>query len=241
MPTDALHFPDGEHLCDYIAQQTNGVTLLSFSCGKDSLGMWLQLRRHFTRIVPFFLYIVPDLQFVEDTLKYYEDFFGTHIYRLPHPALYKYLNQAIYQPPERISKIVEAKLVEYGADDVADIVKLKEGIPFRSCYTGMGVRAVDSLNRWAAIKTYGPVNQKRYNFYPIYDWRKERLVNEIEAAGVKLSVEYRVFGRTFDGLDWRFMKPMKEAFPADYARVKEWFPLVEMEILRHEWREQLFD
>mgnify|MGYP000976286579 CR=1 FL=1 len=50
--------------------------------------------------------------------------------------------------------------------------------------SGLGVRAVDSLNRWASIKTHGPVNQNRCNFFPIYDWRKERLLEELVRAGV---------------------------------------------------------
>lgn len=238
---EALLFENSDRLCEYMAERSNGVALLSFSCGKDSLGAWLQMRRYFKRIIPVYLYIVPGLEFVEQSLTYYEDFFGTHIYRMPQPALYRWLNNYFFQPPERIAKIQELELIEFERDDVFDMVKAKEALPFRSVYTGLGVRAVDSLNRWASIKTHGPVNQNRCNFFPIYDWRKERLLEELVRAGVRLPVDYHIFGRTFDGTDWRFLKPLKETYPRDYARIVEFFPLVEMELLRYEARQALYD
>ena len=39
----------------------------------------------------------------------------------------------------------------------------------------------------------------------------------------------------------RFLKPLKETYPRDYARIVEFFPLVEMELLRYEARQALYD
>jgi len=39
----------------------------------------------------------------------------------------------------------------------------------------------------------------------------------------------------FDGIDYRFMKPIKDHFPRDYQRIIEWFPLAELEIKRREF------
>ena len=74
----------------------------------------------------------------------------------------------------------------------------------------------DSPMRRIGIKTHGAINHNDKRFYPVYDWNKERLLNEIDAAGVKLPVDYELFGRTFDGLDYRFLKPISERFPEDY-------------------------
>jgi tRNA(Ile)-lysidine synthase TilS/MesJ len=38
--------------------------LLAFSCGKDSLATWLQLRDDGFEVVPYFCYLIPDLGFV---------------------------------------------------------------------------------------------------------------------------------------------------------------------------------
>jgi hypothetical protein len=238
--SDALLFESSEKLCEYIAEQSAGVCLLSFSGGKDSIAAWLQLRRYFKRIIPVYLYSVPGLHFVERGLAYFEDFFGTHIYRMPHPSMYRKLNALVFQAPERIKLIEEKRLFPFTYDDVFDMVRSHEDVPFET-YTALGVRAVDSLNRWANIKQHGAMNQKRATFFPIYDWSKERLLGDILASGCKLPAEYRIFGRSFDGLDYRFVKPMKDYFPGDYKRVLEMFPMVELEILRMEVREMLID
>ena len=77
------------------------TAILAFSTGKDSIAAWLQMRRYFKRIVPYYCYSVPNLGFVERSLAYYEDFFGTHIYRLPHRSLYRCLRGLVFQPPEQ--------------------------------------------------------------------------------------------------------------------------------------------
>jgi hypothetical protein len=43
-----------------------------------------------------------------------------------------------------------------------------------------------------------------------------------------------MFGRSFDGIDLRFVVPLKERRPADYRRVLEWFPLVEAAVWKYE-------
>lgn len=72
--------------------QGHNRLLLSFSCGKDSLAMWLWLREtKQVEIIPYFLYWVPGLSFVERALDYYEQVFGQRITRLPHPLFYDLL------------------------------------------------------------------------------------------------------------------------------------------------------
>jgi len=60
------------------------------------------------------------------------------------------------------------------------------------------------------------------------------LLSEIERSGIKLSVDYKIFGRSFDGLDYRFLAPIKKHFPRDWQRLCQWFPLAEAEIYRYE-------
>ena len=67
---------------------------------------------------------------------------------------------------------------------------------------------------------------------PVYDWRKARLVDELTSAGVTLPDDYLLFGRTFDGIDYRFLEPMKRFAPDDYQRVLDWFPLADLGLLR---------
>ena len=87
---------------------------------------------------------------------------------------------------------------------------------------------------------YGALNDNRWTFFPIFDWTKQQTIDAIRDSGVKLPIDYKLFGRSFDGLDWRFMKPLKEHLPDDYAKVVEWFPMVELEVKRIEWREAYY-
>ena len=52
---------------------------------------------------------------------------------------------------------------------------------------------------------------------------------------MKLPVDYELFGRTFDGLDYRFVRPLRDKLPDDYDQVLKYFPAVEMEFMRYEF------
>lgn len=231
---ERLDYSTGEELCEQMARECD-TAIIAFSTGKDSIGAWLQMRKYFKRIIPYYCYTVPNLGFVEESLKYYEDFFGCHIYRLPHRSLYRFLRGMIFQSPNHVTKIEALDLPGEEYDDcmVGDIIRDVAKLP-SACYAGTGVRMADSPMRRIGIKTHGAVNHTSKRFYPVYDWNKERLLNEIDAAGVKLPIDYKLFGRTFDGLDYRFLKPISEAFPEDYERILTWFPFADMEIYRRE-------
>jgi hypothetical protein len=109
---------------------------------------WLQLRRYFTTIVPVFLWRIPHLAFVERSLAYYEEAFGTHIFRLPHPALYHQLNDLVFQPPGNVPIITGAGLEPFTFDDCFDVTRSVHGLP-PDTYAATGVRASDNLNRYA--------------------------------------------------------------------------------------------
>lgn len=228
-------FADSDALCAHIAAEHNTV-ILSFSRGKDSIAAWLQLRRYGLRIIPVHLYLVPSIEFVDESLKYYEDFFQTTIYNLPHPGLYRWLRNFTFQAPERLRTIEESGLPKkYDYDELFAYIRRKQSLP-PVAPVGVGVTQNDSPNRRASIKRFGPVNRKRQQFYPIFDWNKARIIQEIDESGVSLPVDYELFGRSWDGLDYRFLKPISERFPADYARILELFPMAEIELLRMEWR-----
>lgn len=225
-------WPTGDDLCAEIARETDTVAL-AFSAGKDSVGAWLMMRRHFKRIVPIYKCLVPGLQFVEDALRYYEDWFGTKIIRAPHPSLYRMLSNCLYQPPERVGILEAAELEEFSHEELRDWCMDDLGLP-RGTWIAVGTRACDSPQRRMAFWKHGPQNRKLGTFYPVYDWNKATLYEAIKAAGVKLPPEYRVFGRSWDGIDFRFLYGIRKHWPEDYAKIVEWFPLCELEFVRYE-------
>lgn len=230
-----MEFENSETLCQYMAERCNRRTVLSFSGGKDSLAAWLQLRDYFDEIVPFYMYLIPDLEFAEQGLTYYENFFDTRIIRLPHPSLYRMLGTWVFQPPQHCLLLESIGMAKFDYDDVYECVKKDYKLP-DGIFTALGVRAADSPNRHTAMKRYGPVNETRQVFYPVYDWKKARLMQGIRESGAKLAPDYALFARSFDGIDYRFLAPIKEHYPNDYARILEFFPLAELELKRMEYR-----
>ena len=208
-------------------------TLLAFSRGKDSIAAWLAIRECFDRVVPYYMYRIPGLELVEESLAYYERFFGVRIVRMPHPALHRQLNEFVFQPPERCLVIEQAGLPSHSYDDVRRAVAFDHGMPDDTLMAD-GIRSADSPIRRIAIKTHGTISWTKRVYHPVHDYLKDGLISLIKRHGVRLPIDYQLFGRSFDGLDLRFMLPLKKHRPDDYRRVLEWFPLVELEVFRWE-------
>lgn len=229
--------PDCDALCRDISARSGNACLLFFSRGKDALGAWLQLRRHFARIVPIYMYLIPGLEFEQHSLDYYSDFFATRIYRLPHPTLYRWISTGTFQARSRREIVGRLGLPSFDYDVLSACVREEEQLP-ESTYAATGVRISDSLYRRASMKTHGVSNANRRQFFPVWDWDADRLEAELREAKVKLPVDYRLWGRTFDGLDARFLSPLKTHFPRDYARILELFPLADAGLKRMEYRQK---
>lgn len=208
-------------------------SLLAFSCGKDAVATWLAIREYFDEIVPYYLYLVPDLEFVNESIDYYERFFGTKIVQLPHPSLYRMLNNFVYQPPERCLIIEQANLPEFEYVDIQMAMCDMYDLDSKTLVAD-GVRAADSPMRRVAINTHGSINENLLKYHPIWDWKKADLVECFKKHNVKLAIDYKIFGRSFDGIDLRFLLPIREHFPKDYQKILEWFPLADLEIFRWE-------
>jgi hypothetical protein len=213
--------------------QRGAPVLLAFSRGKDSLAAWLALRDAGVDVRPFHLYLVPGLEFVEESLAECERFFGREIVQLPHPSLYRWLNTLMFQPPERIRVLEAAQLPEPDYTDISRLLceRVFDLDPART-YTADGVRAADSPNRRTAMKGRGPWRESVRKVSPVWDWRIRHVRDALAQHRCPLPVEYEWFGRSFDGLDRRFLAPIKKHRPRDYARILDWFPLADLELFR---------
>ncbi len=226
--------PPGEEIVRQVRRETGPKTLLAFSAGKDSIAAALAIRDVFEEVIPIYFYAVPDLEFVEESLSFYERtlFNGRRILRLPHPSLYRLLNAMVFQPPHRAPVIEAADLPEFTYKEVHDLVREQHDAKGALCATG--IRAADSQMRHVSIQSHGAILRTKGEYFPVWDWNKDRLVKELAKNKIQLSPEYQIFGRSWDGFDARFMIPMREHYPRDYARVLEMFPLAEAEVFRFE-------
>lgn len=232
-------FENSDHICRYVAERTDTI-LLSFSCGKDSIAAWLHCKKYFKNIIPFMFYVVPDLKFVEASIKYYENFFGTHIIRLPHPAFLRMLTNSLFQPfGSELYLLEHSNLQEaiYDHITIADCIRKAKNLDM-NLPVAVGVRAADSARRQLVVRKNGVISTNRKTFYPIFDYKKEDVVNIIRQANLKLPFDYHMFYRSYDGLMYLYVEPIKRYFPEDYERIKEYFPMVEAEIKRVQYREE---
>lgn len=156
-----MQFENGNELCSHIHRVTGDTVILSFSGGKDSVGAYIQLKRHFGNVVPVYMYTVPGLKFVEDSLRYYEEqVMGRHILRFPHPSLFRLLNNLILQSPEHCRIIERADLPIYDYDALFQIVREVYGIS-DDAYVATGVSfstlqigsLIEASSRTATIDT----------------------------------------------------------------------------------------
>ena len=230
---DSGEFLTGQGLIDRVKEIAGDTILLSFSCGKDSLAAWIYLREHFN-IIPYHLWWIPDMAYVNASLDYYENYFGQHIYRMAHPMFYNMLGSYAFQPPERIAVIDGLELPRFDLADVDDVLCAYLGLrPDMFC--AMGMRMGDNLLRRTLMQQQGILGFKRRRYYyPIWDWNVNQVSEIIRRHGVKLAPEYGVIGRTIGSFQYQELADLRRAFPADFEKLKIWFPLIDLEFFRYE-------
>lgn len=227
--------PSGPEVIKRIAKMVgNNAVLLAFSGGKDCIACWLEMRGHFN-VVPYVMELVPDLEFVNETIRYYEDFFGQEILRVPHPSLNRLLKNLVYASPDTWPIMHAASLREFDYDTLRDHICELLHLDPQTTWSANGVRAADSIMRRTAMKKYGAINHNRLMFYPVWDMNKAGLIDCLVKSGVKMPVDYQLFGRSFDGIDFRFIYPIRKYFPDDYEKIRALFPMVECEFWRYKY------
>lgn len=224
--------PTSEEVRRQLAQEGKPV-LVAFSTGKDALATELALQDAGIETHLAYLYTIPGLRFVEETLAQQEDLLGKQIHRYPHPSLWRMLNNLVFQPPERCAIIEAAQMPTIDYDTMWELIRDDLGLA-PDTWVADGVRAADSIQRRASLVRHGVMKPATRKVSPIADWLKAEVMGRIEAARIPLPVDYEWFGRSFDGIDFRFTEPLSRFAPDDFERVLEWFPLAELDIIRHQ-------
>ncbi|WP_146115274.1 hypothetical protein [Arthrobacter sp. MYb221] len=226
--------------------------MLSFSRGKDALAAWLAMLDSGIKrenIHPIYYELVPGLKFTAESVAYYEDIFKTKINTFPHPAMYRMWNAGVYQPIDRTWMIEASKMPEPSFEDIQQMYRIDHNLPDDTLIC-TGVRAADSIARRTFIKKTGPLTESKRRLAIVWDWTRGECYDRIAAEGIDLPPDYEWFlrphprtgklvknsGRTFDGLAAQFLVPLREHAPEDFATIMEWFPLVELDLIRNEQR-----
>ncbi len=224
----------GQPSSDEILQRLKDAgkpVLLAFSCGKDSTAAWIALRDAGVEVVPYYLYLIPDMEFVQQGVRAFEEHFGQRIRQYPHPSLVRILNNMVNMPPEYWPVISAARLPS--SYDYAWLNNhLRDELNLPGAWVADGVRASDSPQRRFSFQRHGVMKQKDRKVSVVWDWLVAEVRDRIREDGAPVPIDYKWFDRSFDGLDDRFIRPIRDNAPRDYQKILEWFPLSDLDIYR---------
>lgn len=221
-------------LCRKIAEHTGGVCFLGFSRGKDSVAAFIQLKKHFERVIPFHCASVPHVGFVDESLEYYERFFDCEILRYMDGDCMKAAYCSVFQPPGCDPLLNDVFPWCYDKHDIINIMQRKFNLPNAWC--AFGINASDSIDRHIYVNKNGGINLGQKTFYPCYDWKKADILTVIEESGVKLARDYILANRSMAAVPkFRHLAKMINEMPGALEKIEEMFPMIKAEICRYEF------
>jgi 3'-phosphoadenosine 5'-phosphosulfate sulfotransferase (PAPS reductase)/FAD synthetase len=220
------------NLCERIKALSGEDVILMFSMGKDAIASYYQLNDYFKNIHLVYQYFHPDLKFINESIDYFEQKFGRKIIKIPHVGMYRMINDYIFQSPSNSDIIAQIDLPNHKYEDYYNDLRID--LDCQNAWIALGVRIFDGPMRRMSIGRNGPLSVKKQSFFPIFDWTNEKIRTVLKQNNIKLPVDYEMFGRSFDGLTYSYIKPLRDKFPDDYNRLKEIYPLIDLEILRYE-------
>ena len=200
--------------------------LVAFSGGKDSVVTLDLCMKHFAQVEAFFMFYVRGLSFQENICRYYEDKYGIPIHRIPHFEVSQWLRYGLFRFPDFDSPIVSTK-------ETYDYIRENTGI----WWIAAGERISDSIVRRAMIKSSGTIDTKRGRFFPIAEWDKPSVKAYIRQRKLRVGIESEKLGFSFRSFMPKDLIAIRDSFPGDYGKIREWFPLVDASIIQHEMKQ----
>lgn len=232
MPLPITNQPPSSTAREQLAREGKPV-LIAFSRGKDSIAAWLACREAGIPCQAFHWEGVPGMRFVDESIGYFEDVFQTKIHRYPHPSFYRQLRNYVFQPPERYEVIEAMKLPRWDVRSMELRIRQDLGLPPETWVVD-GNRASDTMARRTNITRQGYLRGTTGKASLIGDWRVSEVRAYIAHHGVDLPIDYNIWGRSFDGLGYHYLAPLRDHLPDDWQRVLDWFPMADLELYRHE-------
>lgn len=187
--------------------------LVGFSGGKDSIVTLDLCMRYFDRVVPFFMYIVPGLEFQERTLQWYEKYYSVEILRIPHFEVSNFMRYGSFRAFDLSVPIISIT-------DEYNWMRLNTDIT----WIAAGERISDSIIRRAMIKNSGSIDRERARFYPIAYWKKKEVLGYIKKRKLKLPSDSKGLGFSFKSLDGKELAFVKKHYPEDYLKIESMYP-----------------
>lgn len=203
--------------------QITDTVIVSFSMGKDSIVTLDLAKKYFKTVYAFFMYLVPDLEFQEDMLKRYEDFYDIEILRVPHFENADFYRFGSFREPDYTVPRVKIRAVY-------EHIRQQTG----AYWIAGGEKISDSIVRRAMLKHSGSIDIERGRFFPLTYWRNKEVLNYINAKKLIYPRINRELGFSLHSLQGKELYKLRELYPNDYERVLEFFPEAQAGVLKYE-------
>jgi 3'-phosphoadenosine 5'-phosphosulfate sulfotransferase (PAPS reductase)/FAD synthetase len=229
-------------------KQDSERLFMSFSTGADSIAMFLRCLESgiwdMEKGIFYYMYHVPGITWVDEYINWFENKFNVKIYQVPGPILLADLTNGLYQTPSRKSAFAELmktgkSFVPMKRDDIEWSIRQYFG--YENAYCAVGVKSGDSAMRRLAMRKTQGCNDNQKKWYPIWDFENRDVIDIIKKHGCKVPYDYSLFGITYENIDYRFSKVIKEKCPNNWATILELFPMAESIISRVEYYHPEYD
>jgi 3'-phosphoadenosine 5'-phosphosulfate sulfotransferase (PAPS reductase)/FAD synthetase len=207
---------------------------IGFSLGKDSLACATILKKLGIKFIPFYFYHVPDLDFVSKQIEMYENHFNVEIIKMPHPMLYDRIRHQDFQCELMADEMSSYDFPKITFEDLISIYMDDEDID-ETYYDVVGMRSAESFNRRKYFEKNGPIDKKNKKIYPIHSWKNKDVFDFLKENSVPLTKDYEIWNRSWDGVKYQFLFGVKKHYPNDYEKIKEFYPLIDLELIRYEF------
>lgn len=220
----------------------NGRVLLQFSCGKDSIAAWLELRKAGFTVVPVFKEIIKDLGFITRCLAEYEKFFDTEILVIPHRKQFlslwlNYGNTALASRAE-----VDAATLHFASNAQMDRDRrnIVEYLLFENncdvCV--IGTKASDNLSRRVNFQVGGPYNANENTFALTWKLKRNAPIEIMLEEKCPIPGFYLWLGRSPELLFDAEFAFIQRYYPDDYARIRAVLPDIDVRVKKFEMSEK---
>lgn len=198
--------------------------VVAVSGGKDSVAALDLCCQHFRRVDAYHLYVVPGIGFVEQYLQFLERRYRISIHRTPSPSLARYLRDGMFR-----ARTLNVPLITHSEIEAGE--RRRTG----ARWIANGMKKWDSIFRRGMISGWGAVATRQGKLFPLADWSEAQVYRHLRQRSVPLSPTYAVFGYNWDSdLGGRSLAFIRQRWPADYAKIKQMFPLCDTEADRWE-------
>ena len=214
----------------YAREQTDEIILFHSANGKDSIVLLDLLTKYFKRVIPVYMYIVPNLDFANKYIAWSQRKYGVKFIQTPHFAVYSYIRTGFMgmkqDPHQKLHTLA----------DVDAFVKEKTGVLW-SCY---GMKQNDSLHRRLMLRTYEKegICLPTHKIYPLTHWTNKDCNNYIKAHNLMrnemldMGFKGQSTGMSVNNLGYLIFS--RERYPEDYKKIIELYPLAESMVKQYD-------